>query len=149
MRQGAYSYRNDAAVPSFKDDRPVVLFDGDCALCSHSARTLLMHGPRFRLLPTQSALGRALLAHYGLDPADPSTMLVIEDGRAMGRSDGVLHLARHLPFPYRLGVAGYLVPRPLRDWAYGILARNRRRFSGQTWCATPPEGVDIKDRVLG
>ena len=149
MRQGAYSYRNDPLVPSFADDRPVVLFDGDCALCSHSARTLLKHGPRFRLVPTQSPLGQALLAHYGLKPDDPSTMLVIEDGRAIGRSDGVLHLMRHLPLPYRLGVVGYLVPRPVRDWAYGIVARNRRRFTGQTWCAMPPEGVDIKDRVLG
>ena len=149
MSQRAYSYRDDPAVPSFSDDRPVVLFDGDCALCSHSARTLLKHGPRFRLLPTQSLLGQALLAHYELDPADPSTMLVIEDGLAVGQSDGVLRLARALPFPYRFAIAGYLVPRPLRDWAYGIVARNRRRFAGQTWCAVPPQGVDMKDRVLG
>lgn len=148
MGQGAYSYRNDPAVPSFADDRPVVLFDGDCALCSHSARTLLKHGPRFRLLPTQTDLGQALLAHYGLDPHDPSTMLVIEEGRAIGQSDGVLHLARHLPFPYRLAVVAYLVPRPIRDWAYSMVARHRRRFAGKTWCAMPPQGVDMKDRVL-
>lgn len=127
----------------------MVVFDGDCALCSHSARTLLKHGPRFRLLAAQSALGQAILAHYGLDPADPSTMLVIEDGRAIGRSDGVLYLARHLPWPYRLAIMGYVLPRPLRDWAYGMVARNRRLIRGQTWCAMPPEGVDIKDRVLG
>jgi predicted DCC family thiol-disulfide oxidoreductase YuxK len=82
MTQRAYSYRDDPAVPSFEDDRPVVLFDGDCALCSHSARTLLKHGPRFRLLPIQSPLGRALLAHFGVDADDPATMLVIENGRA-------------------------------------------------------------------
>ena len=61
MGRGAYSYRDDPAVPSFPDDRPLVLFDGDCALCSHSARTLLKHGPRFRLAPTQSVLGRQVL----------------------------------------------------------------------------------------
>jgi predicted DCC family thiol-disulfide oxidoreductase YuxK len=99
VSRGAYSYRDDPAVPSFPDDRPVVLFDGDCALCSHSARTLLKHGPRFRLAPTQSDLGRALLVHYGLSPDDPSTMLVIEDGRAISRSDGVLHWRRRCRFP--------------------------------------------------
>ncbi len=129
MGQGAYSYRDDPAVPSFPDDRPLVLFDGDCALCSHSARTLLKHGPRFRLAPTQSELGRALLRHYGLSPDDPSTMLVIEDGRAIGRSDGV-------------------IPRPVRDALYGWIARHRRRFPGQVWCALPPEDVDMSDRVL-
>lgn len=127
----------------------MVLFDGDCALCSHSARTLLLHGPRFRLLPTQSELGRALLVHYGLQPDDPATMLVIEDGRAMGMSDAVLHLARHLPFPYRLGIVGRIVPRPIRDAAYRFVARNRRHLKGATWCAVPPEGLDMKDRILG
>lgn len=148
MGRGAYSYRDDPAVPSFPDDRPLVLFDGDCALCSHSARTLLKHGPRFRLAPTQSALGRALLSHYDLSPDDPSTMLVIEDGRAIGRSDGVLHLAASLPF-HRAAVLGRLIPRPIRDAAYGLVARYRRRFPGQAWCAVPPAGADLQDRILG
>lgn len=149
MGRGAYSYRDDPAVPPFPDDRPLVLFDGDCALCSRSARTLLKHGPRFRLAPTQSALGRALLSHYDLSPDDPSTMLVIEDGRAIGRSDGVLHLAASLPFPYRAAVLGRLIPRPIRDAAYGLVARYRRRFPGRTCCAVPPSGADLQDRILG
>lgn len=149
MTQRAYSYRDAPTVPSFPDDRPVVLFDGDCALCSHSARTLLKHGPRFRLLPTQSPLGRALLDHYGLDADDPATMLVIEDGKAVGMSDGVIRLAAGLPLPYRLGVLAWLVPRPVRDRAYTWLARNRRKFRGEAWCAMPPTGVDVSDRVIG
>lgn len=107
-----------------------------------------MHGPRFRLLATQSALGQAFLLHYGLNPDDPSTMLVIEDSRVLERSDAVLHVARGLPFPYRLAVLVYLVLRPLRDWAYGMVACNCRRFAGPTWCSLPPQGVDMKDRIL-
>ena len=30
----AYSYRHDPAVPKFSDDRPIIIFDGYCALCS-------------------------------------------------------------------------------------------------------------------
>ena len=79
-------------MPAFADDRPVVLFDGDCALCSGSARKILKHdrAGRIRLAPTQSPLGRALLVHYGVDPDDPYTMLLIQDGVARQRSDGVL-----------------------------------------------------------
>ena len=29
----AYSYRNDPAVPAFPDERPIVIFDGNCVLC--------------------------------------------------------------------------------------------------------------------
>lgn len=149
MERTAHSYRDDPAVPPFPDDQPLVLFDGDCALCSRSARILLRHGPSVRLAPTQSELGRALLRHYGLSPDDPSTMLVVERGRAIGGSDGVLRLAAALPPPYRLMVAGRLVPRPIRDAMYRWVARRRRRLRGRAWCALPPEGVDMSDRVLG
>ena len=90
-----------------------------------------------------------MLVHYGLSPDDPSTMLVIEDGRAISRSDGVLHLAASLPFPYRAAVLVRLIPRPIRDAAYGLVARHRRRFPGKAWCALPPSGADLEDRILG
>jgi predicted DCC family thiol-disulfide oxidoreductase YuxK len=61
----------------------------------------------------------------------------------------VLHLAASLPFPYRAAVAARLIPLPNRDFAYGLVARYRRRFPGQPWCALPPSGADLKDRILG
>jgi predicted DCC family thiol-disulfide oxidoreductase YuxK len=149
--RGAYSYRSDPAVPDFPDDRPLVLFDGDCALCSGSARKILKadRAGLFRLAPTQSALGQALLAHYGVNPEDPSTMLLIEDGVARERSDAVLAIAAQLPAPYRWAMIGRIAPRFIRDSLYDFIARRRLRFPGPTWCALPPAGVDISDRVLG
>ena len=29
-----YSYRHDPAVPPFADDKPIIIFDGYCSLCS-------------------------------------------------------------------------------------------------------------------
>ena len=138
-------------MPAFADDRPVVLFDGDCALCSGSARKILKHdrAGRIRLAPTQSPLGRALLVHYGVDPDDPYKMLLIQDGVARQRSDGVLGIAALLPSPYRLAVLARVVPRGVRDRLYDFIARRRRRFPGATWCAMPPQGMDMSDRVLG
>jgi predicted DCC family thiol-disulfide oxidoreductase YuxK len=151
MGRGPYSYREDPAVPAFPDDRALVLFDGDCALCSGSARTIMKHdrAGRIRLAPTQSKLGYALLVHYDVDPDDPYTMLVIRDGVARQRSDGVLAIAALLPPPYRWAVAGRIVPPIVRDTVYDFIARRRRRFPGATWCAMPPKGVDLTDRVLG
>jgi hypothetical protein len=34
LQRAPYSYRCDSAVPSFPDDRPIIIFDGYCALCS-------------------------------------------------------------------------------------------------------------------
>nr|WP_314433827.1 DCC1-like thiol-disulfide oxidoreductase family protein [uncultured Brevundimonas sp.] len=142
-------------MPTFPDDRPLVLFDGDCALCSGSARHILKadRAGVFRLAPTQSELGRALLVHYGVDPDDPNTMLLVKDGRARERTDAVLAIAAQLPMPWRLAVAGRIVPRFIRDASYDFIARRRRRFPGQVWCAMPETeasaGRDLADRVLG
>ncbi|WP_294767065.1 hypothetical protein [uncultured Rhodoferax sp.] len=34
MTHAAYSYRSDARVPPFADDKPIIVFDGHCVLCS-------------------------------------------------------------------------------------------------------------------
>ncbi|MEC8534007.1 MAG: DCC1-like thiol-disulfide oxidoreductase family protein, partial [Pseudomonadota bacterium] len=132
MGRGPYSYRHDPAVPAFPDDRPLVLFDGDCALCSGSARKILTadRAGLFRLAPTQSQLGRALLTHYGVSPDDPATMLLIQDGMARQRSDAVLAIAAQLPAPYRWAIIGRIAPRFIRDRLYDFVARRRRRFPG-------------------
>ena len=106
-------------------------------------------GRLFRLVPTQSPLGQALLTHYGVSPDDPATMLLMQDGVARERSDAVLAIAAQLPAPYRWAIIGRIAPRFIRDRLYDFVARRRRRFPGSTWCALPPAGVDLKDRVLG
>ena len=59
-----YSYRPDPAVPPFADDRPIIIFDGYCALCSGCGR--LRAAPRSRRDDTgcsaaQSPLGQRAL----------------------------------------------------------------------------------------
>jgi predicted DCC family thiol-disulfide oxidoreductase YuxK len=60
MRREAYSYRNDASVPAFADDKPVIVFDGECIFCSGWVRFLLRHDRRaqYRYLTAQSPLAR-------------------------------------------------------------------------------------------
>lgn len=148
MTREPYSYRDDPAVPSFPDDRPLILFDGGCVLCSGSARFILRHdrAARFRLAPIQSPLGRALLAHYGVDPTDPSTMLLIEAGRAHERSDAVLRIAGGLAAPISAASVLRLVPARWRDRVYLWVARRRLRLEGSTWCAMPDKAA--ADRIL-
>ncbi len=40
----AFSYRDDPAVPPFPDDRPLIIFDGHCVLCSNFVQFILRHG---------------------------------------------------------------------------------------------------------
>ena len=143
MPVDAYSYRSDPEVPDFDDSQPVVVFDGHCAMCSRWVDFLLKHDRgRHRFLPAQSELGEALYAHYGFKSGDYDTNILIENGVARTHSDGTLAMFEGLPWPWRVVGALRILPHPLRDWGYDLIARNRLRIWGRReTCrvATPEE----------
>jgi len=128
-----YSYRDDPAVPKFADDRPAIVFDGHCVLCSRSAQFVLRHDRRgtYRLMAAQTPLGRALYLHYGLDPNDYESMILIADGVAWLKSEAVIRIAQGLGPPWSLAAVLRMLPRAWRDWLYDVLARNRFRVFGR------------------
>jgi predicted DCC family thiol-disulfide oxidoreductase YuxK len=149
MVRTAYSYRSDPAVPKFADDRPVIVFDGHCALCSGWASFILRRDRHatYRLLPAQTPLGRALYVHYGLDPQEFETYILIQNGVAWFRSEATIRMTQGLGFPWWLAGIFRLVPRPWRDRLYGLIARNRFRFLGRREiCYRPDPHYD--DRFL-
>jgi predicted DCC family thiol-disulfide oxidoreductase YuxK len=62
---------------------------------------------------------------------DPSSIVLIEDGRALERSTAALHIARHLSGIWKLGWVLLVVPRFLRDAAYDFIAKRRYRWFGK------------------
>jgi predicted DCC family thiol-disulfide oxidoreductase YuxK len=129
----AYSYRDDPSVPAFPDDNPLILFDGTCVLCSSFAHFVAKHdtSEAFRFAPAQSDLGRALFRHYALNDTDFETNLLIDEGRAFGRVEAFTEILRKLRFPWSIASGLLLLPRPLRDWLYERLARNRYGVLGR------------------
>ena len=77
----------------------------------------------------------------------PSTIVVIQNGRALERSDAALAIARCLPFPWPVfGVFGVL-PRGFRDALYRFVARNRYRWFGRTDACMVPT-PELRARFL-
>jgi predicted DCC family thiol-disulfide oxidoreductase YuxK len=154
MRSGrsdrdAYSYRHDPKVSPFPDDRPIILFDGICAMCSAWAAFVLRHDKRarYRLLRAQSQLGQELYVHYGLDPNDYETNILIEDGVAWFRSEGSIRMGQGLGLPWSLVRVLRLLPLRVRDAVYNWVAKRRLSLFGQLdQCYVPPP--DYKDRLI-
>jgi predicted DCC family thiol-disulfide oxidoreductase YuxK len=144
-----YSYRADPAVPQFDDSGPLVLVDGECALCSHTAELIcrLDRKAQYRIAPAQSRLGRALLAHYGFDAGDPATWLYIVDGCAYAEFAAAARVG------LRLGGWGLLAtplgwpPARVRAWLYDFVAKRRIRWFGRAdLCSLP--NPELRRRLL-
>jgi predicted DCC family thiol-disulfide oxidoreductase YuxK len=145
-----YSYRRDPAVPKFRDDRPIIIFDGYFALFYGWAQIVLRHDRhgKYRLLRAQSPLGRALYVHYGLDPEDYETNILIAEGVAWFKSEGSIRMAEGLGLPWSLAAGFRILPHPLRDRLYAFVARNRLRLFGKRETCYVPKAGD-EDRFLG
>ncbi|WP_315837977.1 DCC1-like thiol-disulfide oxidoreductase family protein [Bradyrhizobium prioriisuperbiae] len=128
---------------------PLIVFDGECVLCSTQAQFVLRHdhARRFRLTTAQGEVGRALYGRLGLPTDVYHTMLLISDDRALMHSDAVLAIAGGLGWPWRVATIARIVPRALRDRLYRFVARNRYRWFGRhdvCWRPAP----DVMDRIL-
>jgi FemAB-related protein (PEP-CTERM system-associated) len=110
----------------------VVLYDGGCGLCLRSVNLVIDHDPAgtLRFASLRSDLGRALVAGSGRDPDDLDTLLFLEDGRVHDRSEGALRIARHLERPWCFLSWLRVVPRPLRDAVYRLVAARRLAWFG-------------------
>jgi predicted DCC family thiol-disulfide oxidoreductase YuxK len=148
-RQAPYSYRTDAQVPAFPDDKPLIVFDGMCVLCSGFAQFVAKHDPRgqFRFTAAQSKLGQALYRHYGFDPNQPETSLLIDEGRLYGKSKAFAKILGRLSGPWRCGWLVLGLPRPARDWVYDRIARSRYHVFGRRSACVRPDG-SWRNRVI-
>lgn len=121
----------------------LVLFDGECGFCDASVQWLLEHDPAGHLCfsPLQGETA-AVVRSLGGWPENLDSIVFVEDGRRLSwRSTAAVRIARTLPWPWRLLTAVWLVPRPVRDLGYRMVAALRYRIWGRRdACRLPGAG---------
>jgi predicted DCC family thiol-disulfide oxidoreductase YuxK len=129
----SYSYRADPLVPSFPDDKPVLFYDGVCVLCSGFVHFILRADDheRIRLVAAQSPLGQAIYTHYDLEQGDYTTNLLLAEGTAHTKLNAFLKVMTVLGLPWSLTSIAYIIPKPIRNWFYDRIARNRYKVFGK------------------
>ncbi len=123
----------------------IILFDGVCNLCHGFVQFVIRHDAagQFRFAALQSEAARALLAAHGqpLAPAalaDPTSVILVANGRVYTHSAAVLHIAGRLGGVWRLAAVGWLLPSGWRNAVYRFVARHRYRWFGrQESCMVP------------
>jgi len=126
--------------------RKTIVFDGVCVLCSAWVGFVIKRDlqQEFQFAAVQTATGRELLLRHGIDPDNPVTFLLVEDGVAYGNSDAVLRIVSRFGVAWRLlARIVSVIPRPLRDALYGVIARNRYRIFGRREVCFAPSAREM------
>jgi predicted DCC family thiol-disulfide oxidoreductase YuxK len=129
------------------DGRDLIVFDGECVLCSGFFRfiTRVDRTQRFHFAHAQSPFGQALYTALGLPNDDFETNLIIVDGVVHTHLDSFAAAMRAIGWPWRaLGVIR-LLPRPLKTFLYARIARNRYALFGRyDTCMMPDPSLSAR-----
>lgn len=114
-------------------DRSVVLFDGICNLCNSSVRFILKHDSREQFLfsSLQSDASEKLLLHLNYKIREMNSILLVDKGQLLEKSDAVLKIAGGLRFPWNLAKVFRFLPKRQRDKLYDFVAKNRYKWFGK------------------
>jgi predicted DCC family thiol-disulfide oxidoreductase YuxK len=134
---------------------PIILYDGVCGLCNRLNQFVLRRDPDtiFRFASLQSPFAARILSHHGADPQDLDTVYVVvnfelPDEHLLPRSEAVIFVLKRLGGIWKLlGLFLQLLPTPLRDAAYRVVARNRYRIFGRFETCMLPSG-EHRNRFL-
>ncbi len=127
-------------------DKAIILFDGECNLCNASVIFVVKRDKKehFHYSHLQSEAGQAIRREHDI-PDSVDSILLYENGKVHTRSSAALHIAQKLSGGWPFLYVFMIIPRPIRDWIYNIVARNRYRWFGkQEQCMVPTAGVKAR-----
>ena len=124
-------------------NRPdTLLMDGDCGLCTHTAVFLhprLKDPHSIRFVAIESKEGQDLISTFSESIRRADSVYLLRNGKPYMRSSAGIRCLLYMKWYYSMWYPLlWLVPLPLRNIAYRIIAKNRHRvFQRPATCIFP------------
>ena len=120
----------------------VMLLDGDCGLCTHTAVFLhprLVEKSSLRFLAIESEEGQSLIATFTEKFQQADSVYLIRNGKPYMRSAAGIRIILYLKWYYRMWFPLlWLIPLPIRNIGYRIIAKYRHKlFKRPSVCIYP------------
>jgi predicted DCC family thiol-disulfide oxidoreductase YuxK len=132
-----------------QEQQHILLFDGVCNLCNGVVKFVIRRDKKAKIkfASLQSETGQRLLKQFNLPTNDPDSFVYIHGEEYHLRSSAALNLMKVLGGGWQLLYLFMAVPKPLRDFCYRLIAKNRYRLFGkEDSCMMPTP--ELKQRFL-
>jgi predicted DCC family thiol-disulfide oxidoreductase YuxK len=120
----------------------IILFDGVCNLCNFWVNFIIDRDNKdvFKFAALQSEKGQELLERFQIDRNSPDTIMLVEDEIIYTKSTAAFKISRSLKGIWKYFSLMIFIPKPIRDFIYTIVAKNRYKFFGKRdTCRLPSE----------
>lgn len=118
---------------------PVVFYDGNCGLCDRSTAFIMNHDRRgqFHIAPLQGPTAAVNLSEPLTQ--DLRSVVLMDETGVYRHSTAVIRVLWRLGGRWKFaGMLLWLIPRPIRDLGYRLVARYRHRlFPRKAACRMP------------
>ncbi len=110
----------------------IILFDGDCHVCNQSVKFIIKRDPDgyFHFASLQSEIGLNILNKYRAD-RDADSLVLIDNNQYYLKSTAVLKICRNLKGLSKFSYILLIIPMPIRDFFYKVIANNRYKWFGK------------------
>jgi len=111
----------------------ILLFDGICNLCNGFVRFIIKRDSsrKFKFAALQSDSGQDWLEHFGLSGNKFDSFVLIQGNAYYLKSTAVLKMFKELGGIWRLFYIFILLPVPVRDFFYNLIAKSRYTIFGK------------------
>lgn len=126
----------------------VILFDGECNFCNSSVQFVIKRDPNgiYNFASLQSDFARQVIKKYGLSK-EIDSFIYLEGERLYIKSTAALRVCKGLRGLWKALYVFIIVPKPLRNAVYEIIARNRYKWFGkQETCMIPT--AEMRNRFI-
>jgi len=126
------------------NNKMIILFDGVCNMCVGSVNFIIKRDSKdvFRFASLQGDVGKKMIKKYSLSMA---SIVLVKDGKVKTQSSAVLSILFHLNTFWKVLIVFYIIPYPIRDILYNIVAKTRYfLFGKRDKCMVPDENINSK-----
>lgn len=116
------------SIRELKSGKMHLLYDDQCKFCCSIARWAKAQNAEIEVWSVRSADSKELLKSQGIHFIDLQTVYFVE-GAVHVRSRAAFQLLRHTQRPWRWLALLRLLPLPLTDFVYNLIAKNRYRWN--------------------
>jgi predicted DCC family thiol-disulfide oxidoreductase YuxK len=109
----------------------ILLYDGDCSLCNLLVSAVKDSNDEIQCIAQQSNKGQTILMQNGLSGFAGLSVVYLRNHQYYLKSSASLLLLKDMRGWRKFFYVFILLPKPIRDFVYDMVAKNRHRFFGK------------------